>query len=232
MAQYGSDKNGDGVVKEWFEQVDAFEALIVGKTVEEVKALVAENGDGTADVMTAGCTITVSDFVYAVEKAVANAADSLATSADTLKIGMATTQSVANATEEKNGSNEIAISIVAAALDNTGAVKAQATDVVDVTFAFDTKGASQTDAAAAVLTKYEKGTNYNMAAYGSDLNGDGVVKEWFEQADAFNAACFGKNATEIAALAVESGYGADALQTAGCTIHVADMVKAAVKAAQ
>lgn len=221
-----------GSAKEWFEQVDAFEALTVGKTIDEVKALMVNGDKGTDEVINAGCTITVADFVYAVEKAVANAADSLATAESTLKIGMATTQTPKNATEEKDGGNELAITIVAAARDNSGAVKAQATDVVDVTFAFDTKGASKTDAAAAVLTKYEQGANYNMAAYGSDLNGDGIVKEWFEQADAFNAACFGKNATEIGALAVETGYGAEALQTAGCTIHVGDMIKAAVKAAQ
>ena len=65
-----------------------------------------------------------------------------------------------------------------------------------------------------------------MVAYG------GAAKEWNEQADAFDATCVGKTATEIAALVAENGYnGVDALVSAGCTIGVADMVKAAVKAA-
>ncbi|MBQ5390284.1 MAG: hypothetical protein IIU58_05180, partial [Clostridia bacterium] len=220
-----------GAAKEWFEQADAFEALTVGKTIDEVKAFLAEGDKGTADVINAGCTIMVADFIYAIEKAVANADASLATAEDTLKIGTATTQTVKNATEEKDGANEVAITIVAAAVGNDGAVNAQATDVVDVSFTFDVKGVSKVDIAN-VVTKKEAGANYGMTAYGFDMNGDGVVKEWFEQADAFNAACFGKNATEIAALAVETGYGAESLQTAGCTIHVGDMVKAAVKAAQ
>ena len=70
-----------------------------------------------------------------------------------------------------------------------------------------------------------------MSVYGTDLNGDGTVKEWYEQADAFDAACAGLDKDGIAALAIETGYGAETLQTAGCTIHVSDMVKAAVKAA-
>ena len=69
-----------------------------------------------------------------------------------------------------------------------------------------------------------------MAAYGTDLNKDGVVKEWNEQAAAFDAALAGKNADEIAGLE-KDGYGSADLQTAGCTIAVSDMVKAAVKAA-
>mgnify|MGYP003297401072 FL=1 len=71
-----------------------------------------------------------------------------------------------------------------------------------------------------------------MAAYGTDLNGDGTVKEWYAQAEAFDTACVGKTADEISALAADKGYGVEALQTAGCTINIADMVKAAVKAAK
>ncbi len=67
--------------------------------------------------------------------------------------------------------------------------------------------------------------------YAADLNKDGKVLEWDEQAAAFNAACAGLDKDGVAKLAIETGYGADALQTAGCTIHVGDMVKAAVKAA-
>ena len=85
---------------------------------------------------------------------------------------------------------------------------------------------------AALTSKKELGTNYGMAAYGQsqDKNGDGVVKEWNEQAAAFDAALIGKNATEIAALE-NAGYGVESLQTAGCTIAISNMVQAAVKAA-
>lgn len=231
MAAYGSDNNGDGVVKEWNEQADVFAGLVVGKTLDEVKALMAEDANGTADVQTAGCTIHVSGFVKAIEAAYNNAVDSKATADSALKIGVVTAQSNKDVTDEADGEIEVSTTVVATALDAEGKVIVASTDTAQAKFTFDAKGVSTTDTTAAIKTKYAKGTEYGMAAYGSDLNGDGVVKEWNEQADAFNAALVGKNATEIGALAIETGYGAADLQAAGCTIHVTDMVKAAVKAA-
>ena len=67
MVAYG------GAAKEWFEQADAFETVVAGKTLDEVKALVAAGDKGTDEVISAGCTIMVSDFVKAIEKACANA---------------------------------------------------------------------------------------------------------------------------------------------------------------
>ncbi len=228
MAAYGQDLNGDGVVKEWNEQVAAFATGITGKTIDEVKAMVV-NGYANADIQTAGCTIAVADFVKAVEKAVANAAESEATAEDALQLGIVTAEKTADATEEKAGSVEQDVNVTAAVVKD-GKVVVAATDVQTVKVAFDTKGVSTTDVATALVTKKEQGDKYGMAAYGQDLNGDGVVKEWNEQGAAFDAALVGKNATEIAGLEKE-GYGVDALQTAGCTIAVSDMVKAAVKAA-
>lgn len=229
MAAYGKDMNGDGVVKEWNEQAAAFIATVIGKTIDEVKAMVVD-GYGNEEIQTAGCTIAVSEFVPALEKAVANAKESNATAADTLQLGVVTAEAVQDATEEKNGTIEQNINFTAAVLDKDGKVVVAATDVAQVKFDFDTKGAALTDAAAELKTKGEKGADYGMAAYGQDLNGDGVVKEWNEQGAAFDAALVGKTAAEIGALVVE-GYGVEELQTAGCTIAIADMVAAAVKAA-
>ncbi len=227
MVAYG------GAKAEWYAQADAFASLVAGKTVDEVKALVAEDYKGTDEVVNAGCTIYVSDFARSIEEAVKNAADTTATADSTLKLGVVTSQSNKDASDEANGEIEISTSVVAAALDAEGKVIVSSTDVVAAKLTFDTKGVSATDTTATVLSKKAQGADYNMATYGvnNDLNGDGVVKEWFEQGEAFDAALVGKNAAEIGALAIETGYGDDSLQTAGCTIHVGDMVKAAVKAA-
>ena len=226
MVAYGK------AAKEWYAQADAFEALVVGKTVDEVKVLVATEGKGTEDVINAGCTIAITDFVKAVEKAVAAATESKATANDTLKLGIVSTQTGAkDATAEAEGVNEVDTTVAAAAVAKDGKVTAMITDALQAKFAFDAKGVTATESGAAIGTKKEAGANYGMAQYGQDLNGDGTVKEWFEQAEAFNAACIGKTASELSALAVETGYGATDLQTAGCTIHIGDMVKAAVKAA-
>ncbi|MBR4116935.1 MAG: hypothetical protein IKK65_02525 [Clostridia bacterium] len=227
MVAYG------GAKKEWFEQVDAFTALVAGKTLQDVKALVSTNGKGNDEVVTAGCTIIITDFITALEKAVNNAADSSATADSTLKIGVISTQTGSkNATAEADGVNEVDVTVTATALDKDGKIAAAKTDAIQVIANFNNKGVASTTANTAFTTKVEAGDNYGMKAYGQDLNGDGAVKEWYAQAAAFDNACIGKTANDISALATEKGYGVDTLQSAGCTINISDMVKAAVKAAK
>ena len=50
----------------WYEQANAFATLAKGKTVDEVKGLVASGGKGTEAVLSAGCTIAVSEFAMAI----------------------------------------------------------------------------------------------------------------------------------------------------------------------
>lgn len=69
---YGMKAYG-GAQKEWYEQADAFCSVAVGKTRDELKALVASDGKGTDAVIRAGCTISVSEFIRAIEKAFQNA---------------------------------------------------------------------------------------------------------------------------------------------------------------
>lgn len=217
MVQYG------GATKEWFEQADAFCALIVGKTADEVKALVAENNKGTDEVVNAGCTIYVAEFVKAVEKAINNATESSATKNDTLKLGVSTTQTTTDATADKNGSNKVETTFFAAAVDAEGKVVAASSDCVEVSFSFDQTGKSTFDASKEVLSKKEKGDNYGMKAYG------GSAKEWYEQAAAFDALCIGKTAKEIEGLMGSDYKGSAEVQAAGCTIYVSGFVKAAAK---
>ena len=217
MVTYG------GAAKEWFEQADAFETVVVGKTLAEIKALVAEGNKGNSDVIAAGCTIMVNEFVGAIEKAFANLADSAATASSALKLGMNVEQTTADATEEKDGSNQVETTIFAAAVDAEGKVLAAASDCVQVKFTFTAAGVSTLDTAKAISSKRELGANYGMVAYG------GAAKEWFEQADAFNALCVGKTATEIVALCAADNYGTDEVKAAGCTVLVNGLTKAAAK---
>ena len=217
MVAYG------GATKEWFEQADAFEGVVVGKTIDEVKALVAGENKGTDEVISAGCTIMIADFVKAIEKAVANAVDSDATTAHTLKLGVHTQQSTKDAAEDVNGYNQIETTFFAATVDADGKITAATSDCVQVQFGFDVAGASTFDTAKAVTSKREAGANYGMVAYG------GAAKEWFEQADAFNAACIGKTASEISGLMGADSYGNADVKAAGCTILVNCFVKAAAK---
>ena len=217
MVAYG------GAAKEWFEQADAFETFVVGKTLTEIKAAVAEGNKGNADVVAAGCTIMISEFVSAIEKAFANLTDSSATASSTLKLGINTDQSTTDATEEKNGTNQLDTTIFAAAVDANGKVLTAASDCIQVKFTFDATGVATMDTTKAIQSKREQGANYGMVNYG------GAAKEWFEQADAFNALCVGKTASEIVALCAADNYGTEEVKTAGCTILVNGLTKAAAK---
>ena len=230
MALYGGDNNGDGKVLEWYAQADALEGVIVGKTAEEVKALVA-GYYGTDEVQAAGCTIGIPDYVNAVVKAIENAVESGATANDTVKVGTVIAVESKDATADANGSVEFEVSVAATAT-NGGKVTACDADAIQATVSFDAAGKALTDTTVEILTKGEKGDNYGMAAYGSDLNGDGKVLEWYAQADAFCAACLDKNADGIAALVVNGYQAVEDVQTAGCTMGVADIAAALVKAAK
>lgn len=218
-----------GAKLEWFEQVDALEKTFEGKTLDEVKAMIVDGYKGNDEVITAGCTIGIAEFVNAIEKAFANAVETNATKDDVLSLSFVTKQEKpADATEEKDGSCEV-VANICAVVANGGKVVAAKSDSVVAKFTFNTAGEFTADTTAELKTKRELGTAYGMSAYGADLNGDGVVKEWFEQADALDAALIGKTADEISALVVD-GYGVADLQTAGCTIGISDMVASAVKA--
>lgn len=233
MAAFGKKHDGsEGKVLEWYAQADAFAATAKGKTAEEVKAFMTEDTYTTGDLAAAGCTISVGSIMKAFDKAVANAVESSATANDTLKLAFATSVSNTDATEEKSGSVGVDATIVAAVTDAAGKVVVAKTDVVSTTVEFDLAGAATSEAAAEIKTKGELGDAYNMAAYGKKHDGsEGKVLEWYAQAAAFDSALVGKTAADFATLADETGYGAGDLATAGCTINIGDMIKAATAAA-
>jgi hypothetical protein len=212
-----------GSALEWYEQADAFCALTIGKTLAEVKALVVAEDKGTDEVIGAGCTITVSEFVKAIEKAMGNAVASNATANDTLKLGISTAQTLKDATEDANGQNQLETTFVAAAVNAEGKITATSADSLQVAFTFDNKGVSKFDVTKAVATKCEQGDAYGMKAYG------GAALEWYEHAAIFCNTCIGKTAGDVNALLGEDGYGSADLQAAGCTILVGGLVKAASK---
>ncbi len=213
-----------GAAHEWFEQVDAFTSVCRGKTLDEVKALVVNGYGGNDEVISAGCTIGISDFVLAIEKACINAVSNGAEASDTLRLGIYTGQkTLTDAHDGMNGNNEIETTVIAATVDKDGKITAAIADSVQLAFSFDGNGAAMTDAAQAVISKREQGDDYGMVAYA------GAVKEWYAQADAFTAACVGRTAGDVASLMGNDGKGTADVQAAGCTIYVSGLVRAASK---
>ncbi len=218
MVAYG------GAKAEWYAQADAFCKLIEGKTADEVKALVADANKGTDEVINAGCTIMIAEFAQAIDKAIKAADDTEATADATLSIGMHTEAQAVEADGDIAG--EVSVEIYATAMAKAdGRVVAAKSDCAPATVGFTATGEC-TGTTAGIKTKGEQGDDYNMVQYG------GAKAEWYKQAEAFDAACKGKTADEIGKLVAEDGKGFEALQNANCTITIAPMAKAAVKAAK
>ena len=198
-----------GSAKEWYEHAEIFCNAVVGKTVADIAGV-----GSSSELATAGCTIYVGDFVKAVEKAVNNAKASNATAENVLKIGMSVEQSTTNATADAAGSNAADTTIVAVAM-NGETVVAASSDCVQISFGFNTTGVSNFDKTAEIKTKHELGDDYGMKApWGS-------AKEWYDHANAFDAACAGKTVAQIAGL-----EGNADLIAAGCTISIDGFIAA------
>ena len=99
------------------ERAEAHLTRITGATaqLEDIKALVAADNKGNDEVINAGCTIIIADFVKALEAAINNAVDSKATSKDIMNVGIALAPSGKDATEENKGENALEATITAIA---------------------------------------------------------------------------------------------------------------------
>lgn len=236
MAAFGKKHDGsEGKPLEWNAQADAFMAAAKGKTIDEVKALMGEDKYAIGDLAAAGCTINISEFVGALEKAVANATDSAATAENKLSVALVTSASYSNkdADAENDGLNQVDTTIVAAVTDAEGKVVVAKTDCTQGKITFNAKGEATYDAKAEVKSKLEQGDDYNMAKFGKKHDGsEGQPLEWYAQAAEFDKALVGKTAADFAALAGADGYATGDIATAGCTMAIGDMVKAATAAAK
>lgn len=207
MVAYGQAK------AEWYKQVDAFCAYVVGKTADEVAAIALEGGKATDADLTAGCTIVVANFVKAVSDAAKAAVDSQAAADDKLSVAL-----TASANE-----GEYTVEIAGVAVDANGKLTDCRIDELAQKFEVaDGKFAAVTDAAP--KTKAQLGDAYNMVAYGQ------AKAEWYQQVDSLAKYLVGKTADEVVGVKTEGGKGTDADLTAGCTIVISGMLQNVNKA--
>ena len=219
-------KDKSSIKKEWYEQVEALEKWAVGKTVEEVLNMPTTQKDekhtvpADKDLMT-GCTIGVTGFQQALDKAVKNAVEVK----DVASVGSAILTNVSgkDATAEKSGEAKASSTYGVVALDKDGKVVFTQTDVAQNAVKFTTTGALDGEAKA-VPTKAEKKDEYSMKKASS------IGKEWFEQNQAYDEWTVGKTAKEIADMKVTTNEGgktvtADKDLMTGCTMGVDSLQK-------
>ena len=241
------DNDGNGVMKEWYEQTKAFEAYVVGKTAAEVEAIETQfvnNHYIAVDqaLLDAGCSMQITDFMAAVVKA-CNDEQGMSFKAveGTFTLGVAantTAEESTAATTETDGVVKMYTDFAAAVVVD-GKIVAAINDAIQPDITINTAG-------EIVSSTYKDGTKrerkeaYNMAQFGQsmDNNGDGKVLEWYLQSAEFSKFVVGKTAAEVEAMATQtlendfgtSGYvisADEALLSAGCTIQITS-IKAVV----
>ena len=223
--KYGM-KDKSSIKKEWYEQVEALEKWAVGKTVEEVLNMPTTQKDekhtvtADKDLMT-GCTIGVTAFQQALDKAAKNAVEVK----DVASVGSAILTQVSgkDASAEKSGEAKASSTYGVVALDKDGKVVFTQTDEAQNAVKFTAAGALDGEAAA-VATKGEKKDEYGMKKVSS------IGKEWFEQNQAYDEWTVGKTAKEIADMKVTTNEGgktvtADKDLMTGCTMGVDSLQK-------
>jgi hypothetical protein len=204
-ADYGMKANS-AIGKEWFEQIAALEAYLVGKTADEVAALEVVENLLTAEDIKASVSIKVNDYLAAFAKAVANAVEvkgvakvsigSVTTVSGKNAVAAAAATATTPAVEAAAGRVQANVMFTGLAFDKDGKVLLALVDTAQNQGTFDATGAIVK--AEAAPTKKEKGADYGMKANSA------IGKEWFEQAAALEAYYVGKTADEVAAIELDA----------------------------
>ena len=241
---YGMDWNGDGVVKEWYDQAKAFEAYVVGKTVAEVEAIQTKVVEGAGYViaadealLTAGCTIQITDFISAVAKACNDEQGMSFKTNATFTLGVAanTTVDAATVAATADADGTVAMySDMACAVVADGKVIATLNDAIQPKITISAAG--EIVETSFKGTKRELKEGYNMAKFGAPNVEGGTVLEWYVQSAAFSNYVLGKTATEIDNMEtklVNNHYISveEGLLSAGCTMQITGICDVVAKSA-
>lgn len=213
-----------GIKKEWFEQIAAFEAWMIGKTVEEVKGMKLVETVPDEEDLKATVTIKVEGYISALEKAFENAIEVEGAEKVGLGAGVSTAKSK-SAEADKGAVAQVDTTVVATALKADGTVAGTVIDVAQTKVEFDADGVVTSDKAAAVKSKVELGEDYGMRA------ASGIKKEWFEQALDLAAWMNGKTADEVTGMEIAEGIPAEEDLTSTVTIKVEGYLAAFEEAA-
>ncbi len=198
----------------WDDQVEAFCDYVEGMTGAQVSAIAATDGKSE---MIEGCDLIITDFISAVHEATRNAKSKNIGAGDELELAV----SVAKSGESTDAKPQFDIEMAAVTLGGDDRITACLTDTAQAKLTVENSLFSH--AAGKMDTKRGKGDGYGMKQASS------IKKEWYEQADAFDAYAVGKTAEELSKLSVGNDGKTDAVS--GCTMAVSGMLKNAVKAA-
>ncbi len=237
-ANYGMVK-ASAIGKEWFEQAQAFSDWTIGKTLEEVKGMKVKKVDDAHPMvpdepdLTASVSVSVGDFIAAVEKAMTSGGPQFEGTAD-IKTGLSVITFIKSskpAAEGEDGAGQVDSAIVAVTVDGSGKILASVMDAAQTKVSFNNKGEITADMNAPISTKVELGANYGM------VKASAIGKEWFEQIHAFAEWTVGKTVAEVKGMQVKKvddnhpAVPDEAELTASVSISVGDYINGVEKAA-
>ena len=219
---------------EWFEQAEAFEAYVVGKTADEVENMETKEHNGhnvtVDDTLFASCSIDITAFKAAVVKACRDEKGQTFT-AGTFTLGLAAISDASESTsvtDDEDAVVKMYTEFGATVVGEDGKIIAAITDMIQPQIKMDEDG-KVTDIVFKG-TKRDLGADYGMVAYGN------AIAEWDAQAQAFANYTVGKTADEVKAIETKQndhGYSVPADETllASCTMQVTGMQAVLAQAA-
>jgi len=184
MVTYGNS------IGEWYEEVADLEMFLTGKTVEEALAL--ETSEDMMTELNTTTTISITDFIKALDKAIVNAVE--VENLDSFGLGLVSNFSSAHssdASEDGDGALEANITYAAVGYDVDGKIVSLKLDVAQNKTYFDTTGTFTTDTMGENPTKVEKGDDCGMVAYGNS------IAELYEEVAGLEAFLIGKTVEEV-----------------------------------
>lgn len=222
-------KGSSAIGKEVDEQIEAFADWTVGKTVKEIKNLVAEeHGYGVAPHadLTTSCTIVVHEFVNALECAFQNKSKAKydIVEGTEYKAGIGLQSGLAYVSG--GGATKELDVVIGGTLVADNTVVAGTFDEVVFPVAIANDGKLSADESEA--GKYNVGGVLKSKKVLKDAYAMGPVSplkkgEWYQQAEALDAAIAGKTADQIRTLVAGEG------ELTGCTMTISSYVNALAK---
>lgn len=222
-----SMKAVSSIGREWYEQAEALEAYVIGKTVEEVQGIsVDESTVPTDEDLASSVTIKIGDYVEAIVQAADNAHVIGTKAGDKLGLGIVTSMEKSrDAKDGKEGQCQADSIYTAVTTDENGIITGTVIDATQGIITFDEHGKITSDLTAGVRTKRQLGDEYGMK------NASRLGKEWFEQAASMEAFVTGKTLEEVMGIAVrEDGKTEDEDLASSVTIAVGNFKSAIEKA--
>ncbi|MCM0648557.1 hypothetical protein NBE98_09250 [Clostridium swellfunianum] len=189
------------IQKEWYQQAEALGKWMEGKTVADIKAMKTVKKDdahpAVPDVaeLKSSVTVSVQDYIKAVEEAYANAVEVKGAEKIGLGHGVSTSSSKALG-KDKDGKEVLPLAQVdtvmaLGAFDKDGKVVKVIIDNAQTKVEFDNTGKVKSNKADAPKTKVELKEGYGM------VKASKIGKEWYQQADALGKWMEGKSIADI-----------------------------------